>query len=245
MRKTTAACALVALLAGPAAAQDSDWEFGATIYGWVPSLGASVDTAFGTIESDASGNSVLSNLDMAFMGVFEARNGPWSVIGDLLYSDLSASQPTPFGGLFSEAVVETKIAAFSGYLTYRVYETSGVTIDVGGGFRAFGVDLGVTLNPGILAGQSSTSSDSWVNPLLAGRIIVPFNDKWFGTAFVDFGGTGSDDKTWQALASVGYKFDDRWSMQLGYRQMDLTHDLGGNPATISMSGPIIGATFKF
>jgi len=245
MRSMFLGAALVTVLSGPAVAQSAGWDYQATLYGWVPGLSATVDTQFGQVDSKATGSDVLDNLDFAFMGVFEARHERWSLIADLLYTKLSASQNTPLGLAFSSAEVKTKLGALSGYALYRVYDGPGASIDLGGGFRAFGVDLDLSLNPGARPGRSSSSSDSWVDPLIAGRIIIPFDDSWFATAFADFGGTASDDQTWQALATVGYRFNDKWSVQAGYRQMDLEHTLGGNDSTISLSGPFIGGSFRF
>ena len=236
---------VLGLAAGSASAQNSDWEYAATLYGWLPGLGVETETAFGTVDADVSASDLLSALDMAFMAAFEARTGPWSILGDIVYSDLSASQPTPFGALFTEAQVKSKLTLLSGYVAYRVYDTADVAIDLAGGFRAFDVDMTVSLTPGAAAGRSRSSSDRWINPVLGARAIVNFNEKWFGTAFVDFGGTGSDDNTWQALATVGYRFNERWSTQIGYRYLQFEHSLGGNDTTMSLSGALIGVTARF
>lgn len=245
IKKHAATCTLLTLIAAPAAAQDTGWTYGATLYAWLPSLGASVETNLGTIESNSSGSDVLDSLQMAFMGTFEAQNGPWSVVGDLLYTKLGTTKSTPFGALYSDAEIETKVTALSSYLTYRVLETPSVAIDLGGGFRAFSVDLDLTLNSGTAAKRSESESETWVDPLLAGRMIFDFNEQWFGTAFADFGGTSSDETTWQGLATVGYKFNENWSMQGGYRYMEINHEIGGLPTTITMSGPILGGTYRF
>lgn len=244
--KTLAIGAVAAAAIGSSAtAQSSDWEFQATLYGWLPGMDVTSDTDFGRVTPSLSSSDVLDNLDFAFMGVFEARTGPWSLIADLVYSDLSASQPTPLGIAFSQAVVTTKLTMLSGYALYRIQDDSDIKIDLGGGLRAFGLDFGLSLTPGALQGVSKDVSESWVNPLIAGRIIVPFDDNWFATAFADFGGTASDDQTWQALVSLGYQFNDNWSMQFGYRWLDLQHPVGDNDTEIELGGPFIGASYRF
>lgn len=64
---------------------------------------------------------------------------------------------------------------------------------------------------------------------------MPFNDKWFATAIVD-GGQTADDTTWQVFGSVGYRFNQRWSTQVGYRYMQIEKDFGDNDVTIDLSG---------
>jgi hypothetical protein len=236
----------ILLLAAPAAAQTADWTFGASLYGWLPGMSVQVDTPSGTVDSELSGSDALSDLDMAFMGTFEARRGKWGLIGDLLYVDLSSSQDTPLGLLFSDAEVDVKTAAFSGYVAYRVYDTPNLAIDVAGGIRAFAVDLDTTLNSaGVLPDFSSSASENWADPLVAARFTVPLSEKWFSTAFFDFGGTGSNDNTWQAFASVGYRFDERWSTQLGYRYLAIEKEIGGADTSIELYGPLLGVTARF
>ena len=231
------------LAAGPAYAQD--WTFAASLYGWVPGLSASVDTRFGEVELEASGGDALDALDMAFMGTLEARNGRWGVIGDLLYAKLSTDADSPLDLRFSDANLETQVTAFSGYALYRTYEDARVTLDAGGGFRAFDVGLDVGLDSADSRPDFDLSRDeSWAVPLVAARVIVPFNDKWFATAFVD-GGLTADNTTWQVFGSVGYRFDQRWSTQIGYRYMEIEKDFGDNDVSIDLSGPLIGVTARF
>lgn len=235
--------------ATPAAAQSpaspSAWTYEATIYTWLSALESKVDTRFGEVDGKLSARDVLSHLDFALMGTIEARRGPWAIIVDGLYTDLSATQSTPFGALFSDAKVETELALASGYLTYRIYDKAGVAIDVGGGFRAFDLDVNLKLNPGRRPGESRKTSKVWAVPVAAARMTVPFDDKWSVTAFADFGGTGSDDQTWQALASVNYQFNEKWSARLGYREMDLENVIGGRKTSINLSGPFIAGSYRF
>lgn len=237
---------LVMMLAGPAAAQAPQWTFAGSVYGWLPGMDVSLDTPYGSVESSASGSDALSDLDMAFMGTFEARHGKWSIIGDLLYTDLSTSEDTPFGLAFSSVEVKVKMAALSGYVAYRVVENERVALDLAGGFRSFGLDIDTKLRSGALNEESASVSDNWIDPLIAARVIVPFNDKWYGTAFADAGGFLNDSsETWQAFASVGYRFNERWSTQLGYRYMSIEKEIDGNATTVDLYGPLIGVTARF
>ena len=118
MKKYLAGAAML-LLATPALAQDG-WEFAITPYVWLPSLTNTLHTQFGSFTSDTSGSDTLSNLDMAFMAALEARHGKFSLIGDLLYVDLSSKTDTPLGDLFKSVETDLRTTAFSGYALYRV-----------------------------------------------------------------------------------------------------------------------------
>jgi hypothetical protein len=243
--RTPLAC-LAILLAGPAAAQSPEWTFAGSLYGWFSGMDASVDTPRGTVDASLSFSDVFSDLDMTFMGAFEARHAKWSLIGDLVYTDLSASEDTPFGLAFSSAEVKTKMTIFSGYAAYRVYETEQVAVDLAGGVRWFWMDTDTSLKPGLLDEENFSARGNWGDPLIAARVIVPFNEKWYGTAFADAGGFLSDDSsTWQAFASIGYRFNERWSTQLGYRYMSIDKTVDGEDVDLDLYGPLIGVTARF
>ena len=238
------ATAIVALLAAtPAAAQE--WTFRGTVYGWLPALDTSVDTARGTVSGELSMSDVLDALDMAFMGVLEARYGRWGVIGDLTYANLSSSASINPASGFEGADIGTRLTIFSGYGVYRVAETPQISLDLGAGFRAFSMALDVDLDSGARGQDLDLGIDGqWTVPILAARIVAPFSERWFGTAVVD-AGAWLDDSTWQALATLGYNFNARWSMQAGYRYMNIETQVSGRDVSLDMSGPIIGVSARF
>ncbi len=236
--------ALAVLGAGPALAQDAGWKYKATFYGWFPGIDSTVDTRFGTVESDVSSSDVLSNLDMAFMGTFAAQNGRWGFAGDLLYSDISPSQATPLP-FYGEITVDVKLTAISGYALYRVSQDLDVQVDLGVGLRYFDTTLDVALSPGLRPAASQSVSGSWTDPLIAARLAIALNDDWFLAGFADWGGTGSGDETWQVYAGVGYNFNEHWSSQVGYRYMDISKNIDGNNVSLGMSGLVLAGTYSF
>lgn len=248
--RLTAICSPVALavavLAGPAAAQTADWNFEVTPYAWLPGMNTSLDTRFGTLNSNGSTSDVLSALDMAFMGTIDANRGRWSLIGDIIYTDLSNEKDTPFGTLFSDVSVETKVAALTGYVGYRVAEGDQFTIDVLGGFRAFEAKVSTSLGSGDLPGRGDSVEKSWVDPLVGVRGRYDFNDKWNVMAAFDAGGTDSNsDFTWQAVGTVGYTFNDRWSARGGWRYLEIKNVIDNRDVEIQLSGPAIGVAYRF
>ncbi len=182
---------LIAMLGGPALAQEDGWSFAFSPYIWTPGVSSSVETRFGTLDADASIDDVLSATDFAFMGAFEARYGPWSLIADLIYTDLTERSDTPFGVLFSEAQLETELAMATFYGGYRIHEDDRVAMDVLGGARAVWLDIDVTLDSGALPSRSFGLSESWVDPVVGARARFALTDRWFATALADVGGFGA------------------------------------------------------
>jgi hypothetical protein len=246
MNRKTLAATLALLIAGPAAAQDSGWTFQGSLYGWLPGLSTTIGTPFGDLESESSGSSALSALDMAFMGTLEARKGKWGFIGDLLYVDLSSDTDAPFDRRFEGSTLDISTTALSGYAVYRTYESDKAILDAGVGFRAFDVGLDLDLESAdSRPDYSASESATWAVPLVAARVILPLNESWFATAFADGGMTSSDTSTWQVFASVGYRFNPRWSTQVGWRYMEIQKDIGDLDTTLDLSGPLIGVSARF
>lgn len=241
--KSVLSLALI-VVAQSAAAQGADWRYQATLYGWFPGLSASVETRFGTVQGEASSSDALQNLDMAFMGTFAAQNGRLGFAADLLYTSLSATQPTPFA-LYGDATVKEDMTAFSGYVLYRVTQDPAFVLDLGAGFRTFDLDVTVNLASGVAPAAREDLGRSWTDPLIAARLHVPINEKWFLDGFADYGGSGSDDETWQLYGGVGYRFSENWSTQLGYRTMNISKDVDGRAVSLDLSGALIALTYSF
>jgi hypothetical protein len=231
-------------VAQSATAQEADWRYKATFYGWFPGLSASVDTRFGTVDADVSAADALENLDMAFMATFGAQNGRWGFAADLLYTDISATQPTPFA-LYGDATVKQTLTALSGYVLYRVSQDPAFVLDLGGGFRTFDLDIDVSLSDGLAKAASESISRSWTDPVIAARMNVPVNEKWFIEGFADWGGTGSGDETWQIYGGVGYRISEDWSTQVGYRTMNISKDVDDREVSADMSGALIAFSYSF
>lgn len=187
-----AALGLSAVIAFPFAAEaQSPWEYRATLYGWFPAASATVETPVGELETDADFDEILETLDLAFLGALEARNGRWSFVGDLVYTDVSSETDAPLGGLFARGEVDAQTTLLSAYALYALADRDDLRFEVGGGVRYNHVEVDT-----FLAGQGATpdlslgNSGDWADLLLAARGSTRFSDRWSGRAYVDIGGFG-------------------------------------------------------
>lgn len=231
--------------AGMANAQEADWSYRSTLYLWFPGMSASVETPDGTIDGDLSASDALSNLDMGFMGTFAAQHGNWVLWTDLLYTDLGASEATPHGILWDEARVEQKLTALTAYALYDVNPEPAVQVALGAGARYFDFSMTTSLSGGSTARIKNQTNESWIVPVLAAQVYAPLNDHWFLDGFADWGSAGGGTETWQIYAGAGYKFNEQWSTQLGYRYMDFSKEIEGNDVQTGLSGVVAGVTFAF
>jgi hypothetical protein len=229
----------------PTVGQAENWQYTATLYGWLPGLDSSIGTRFGDFESSSSGSDVLSNLEGVFMGTFEAQSGQWGVIADLLYVDLSDTRSTPFGALFASGTVDVTATSASAYATYRFSQSDTAVYDVAVGLRYLDVGTTVSLATGALPAQSSTLGDNWIDPVIGLRGNWKLSDNWSASAFADFGSSGSSSETWQVLGTLNYTINDNLAVRFGYRHMDINRAVGASKIDIALSGPIIGLSYRF
>ena len=94
--KIIAAAVLAAGLA-PAtgfAQSAKEWTYQATIYGYFPTISGT--TTFpppaGGRSASIDASTILENLKFAFMGSFEASNGQWGMLADVIYMDLGGNK---------------------------------------------------------------------------------------------------------------------------------------------------------
>jgi len=247
-RKTALLTIVAIALAAPACAQDAGWDFSVSGYMWLPKSTTKVDTPWGTAKSVLSIGDAMEALDFGSMISGTARRGRWAITGDLIYLNLSDDTSTPFGALFSNLHMRTKLASLSGYGMYEVYETDGTRVELGLGARAMKSTLDLTFSPGTLAGRQQHISDSWIDPLIAARISTQLNDRWSVTASLDYGGFGigsASNETWQAIATLGYALSEDWTLMGGYRHLFVDRQNQGTDYSLEMTGLIFGATYRF
>lgn len=202
--------------------------------------GRSIRADFGDISSNLSG--------FAFMGSFEARYGRFGVIADILTVTLKDSVNTrdiAFGG--GDGRVQTTAGGLFGM--YRVMDEPRQWLDLGAGIQPFSANVRLTLNPGLLAGVTAKESASWVDPALAIRYRYHFNETWSATFFGTIGGFGVGSQlSWQAMASLDWRVASWVDLRAGWRYFAIDRDAGSSgrlQIDTAMSGPIIGATFRF
>lgn len=245
-RKLLTICCLAA--AGPATAQAPDWEVTASLSGWFSGLGSTVETRFGEVDAELDFADVWERLDMAFFGSLEARTGSWALITDLIFTDLSSEEDTPFGLAFRSAEVEAQLTLVSAYAAYSVMDTADLRLDLGGGFRYNDAGIDVVLAGNAAPSTSLSFSDRWLDPLIGARLHLDFSQDWFGTTFADIGGFGvhdAADLTWQGYAGIGYRVSEVWALQAGYRHLSIRRDFDGRDITLELGGPMLGVQASF
>ncbi len=242
MKLRILAFGLSSLLLAPVAsfAQSTDWSYRATVY----MFAAETKTKIGDVESKLSFSDALENLDVAFMGTFVASNQKWTFVADINHFNLGFSDRGS-GILVDKVKTDVKTTLFTGYALYRVFETPGVGVNLGGGFRHFSVDTKLTANGGLLDGRSVSFDDSWTDPVVAMAANVDLSEKWRTTFVADYGSFKNDRKTYQLTWTFDYSFADNWLARFGYRYVKVENNSGNRDFMLKQSGPVLGVTYQF
>ena len=263
---------------GGSSASQTGWVFNVAPYLWLPTVNTALSYKLpanlgGRLPTDVSvgPGDYLSHLDFAAAFAADARNGPFSLLTDFMYTRFSASgsrsrirsidfdgRPRlPISGasqLHVGTTLGTAIWTLAG--GYTVLQGQWGNLDVLAGFRLLAVNattdfsLGFTIsgprNNGATfggMGSASASPDIW-NGIggIRGRIRLG-NTPLFIPYYFDIGAGGSQ-LTWQIASGLGYQA--RWgALSAAYRY--LSFEQGGNAVVrrINLGGPMLMASFKF
>ena len=264
MKRATQLAAAVSLLLGVNAVQaaDDDWQFRASLYGYIPDIGGETNFAAGGSEIDISAGDLIDNAKLAGMASFEAQRGRWGAFIDVIYMDIgdSAFNSPSLGsgaialppGIPADASLDITAWVVTAAANYRALETSQSTFDVFTGARLLdaqgelGWSFNVDLSPfgGPPQRGAAAASDDKVDAIVGVKGRYEFGDgHWFIPYYAD-AGTGDSDLTWQAALGIGYAM--RHGEVFGaYRHLD--YDLGdaGGIANLEFDGPAVGFAYRW
>lgn len=244
MDMKTLALAL-AVLAGstPVLAQDGgDWVWQVTPYVWATGIGGDITPFAGapTVSFDSSFSEVLEDLDAAFFLSGYARRDRLVFLGDLSYSSSSRGGLVPPGIPATGELEQTSLTLAAGY---RVVAEEGVAVDLLAGMRHWRIK-GAADVP--LAGLSASPRVSFTDPIIALRANIQLSPQWSTILYGDIGGFGvGSEQTSQVVGTVNYQFRDNVFFSAGYRVLSVDYRDGGTRIDARMSGPILGATWRF
>ena len=245
-----AICA-IAVSASPALAQApartaDDWTFTLSPYVWFSGLGGEVTLPRGAESFNADFGDIFESLKFSFMGIFEARRNNFSLLLDLMYLNIQQGVPVPGEGAFSGGSSRVKTTEASAIGLFTLAEQPGGRFELGGGLRAWWLNTEIRLDPGLLPGKTVDQTTNWVDPVIAARASLRLNDRLSLTGYGDIGGFGvGSEFTWQAIATLDWRVSDWISASVGYRWIQIDYESSRATIDLDMSGPIIGASFRF
>ena len=181
------------------------------------------------------------------MAAYELRKDKYSFLVDVIYLGMSGGETVVTGPLATIFEEEFKAWVVSGYVGYNLIDNGNATLDLIGGVRYFSmdVDASITLegpfgkNPSIPLSPSFEVYDALIG--VKGHFDI--NENWYVPYIFDIG-AGDTDLTWQAQASIGYRFD--WGDVLAtYRYLHYEKDDHRLVEDFDLYGPKVGVVFHF
>ncbi len=256
-RPILAATALTALVTGQALAADaitdeaaSDWTFTGAAYLWAAGIDGQAGV-FGLPVQDVelSFSDILENLEFAFMGIGEARNGRFSLGMDLTYTKLGMTVENPREDAvpIDSIDVDTTIWMVTGFGSYSIVDDEALRVDLIGGARYWSVnnefEVSGAAPPG---GRTFDDGGDWIDPLAGVKLRLSVSENVYVTSWGMIGGFGvGSDLMWDVMAGAGYSFTDHFDVFAGYRAVSVDYSSDGFVYDMVQQGPVMAGVFRF
>ena len=215
---------------GPAPGEPG-WTFEATAYGWFAGLSGDVGVrGLPPASLDISPIDVINALDaIPVMGSLTARNGDWSIMGEIIWVKLAAEANFgPANGEISYRQTQLLASGVVGYdLPLNLPE--GMDLTATAGFRYNHIKATLDVSPALFPVTiSREGSVDWIDPTIGLAFNYKINDRWFMNLTGDIGGFGvGSDFTTQGIATVGYMWTPTISTSIGWRALYTDYSEGG------------------
>jgi len=229
------------------ASPPSPWSFQLVPYLWLAGIGGDISGPRETISAKAGIGDVLSHLSGGLMLLGEAHYRRWFLFGDFDYAKLDRDGDG--GLLIGQTSATLKEFLFTVNGGYRFVDAPGIKADgmIGTRIFSFSTDLG-TSGGLLLPPLSDSGTETWADPIVAGRLILPFADgtsPWFASLYGDVGGGPNGDLTFQFFGGIGYDFSKAIGAFAGYRYLNISHSAGRFDYRFGQQGPMLGVALRF
>ncbi|MGM0987406.1 MAG: hypothetical protein ACQEXI_10515 [Pseudomonadota bacterium] len=225
-----------------ARAAENGWRFQLTPYAWMAGLSGDVRPLAGapTISTSRAFGDVLDDLDGAFFLTGSVRRDRWVLFGDLTWASLSRESALAPGVAVEGRLRQRSFTAAAGY---QVMSESDHRLDLLAGTRAWRVEAEVAVPT---LGLGARDTERWFDPILVARLRSVWSPSWSTLLHADLGGFGAGaDSTWQLVGTANHVVSEFFHLSVGYRHLAVDRDKGGTRLDVAMSGPLLGATWRF
>ncbi len=239
--------AALALLLTPLLSVADEVEWLVAPYVWLSDI--TLDQSSGP-GGTISASDLLDKSDSVGMIRVEAARNHWGFTLDYVFLSVSGNRnlmtpgPLPIN-ISVIAELDTDIVELGGF-----YRPSGGDSGVQYlfGIRNINVEQTLLVTPSGGITQRFDSDPSFTDVFGGLRYLHRFNDKWDLALRGDYS-FGDTEGTLNLLASVGYRFNSTFALNLGYRHLAIEFEDSSSGVSettdIEMSGPLLGFLFRF
>ena len=239
-------------------------------YLWLPTLRTNVKYTVPTLPTGAGGGALatnvqvgpsdyLTNLNSAGMFSFNVRKGDAELIGDYIFTNLSANSnfTTTVSGPAGRVRIPVNFVTNS-RIASSIWEiAAGLSIAHGHnadanvfvGWRQFPITTNLSYTATVGSRVTLSTSGSVKLTPLANDVIFGFNgkvfagDHWFAPYYIDMG-VGATQQTWEGYGGLGYAFNHGQTFVAAIRSLNYYGFSSSSPVQkLNMWGPLLGYTF--
>ncbi|UVF19609.1 hypothetical protein HPT29_000145 [Microvirga terrae] len=252
------------------------WSYRVTPYGWLTALNGTQTVRGRSVKVNASFADIVEESDtlVALMGDVEARNGPFALMANVVWSKIGVERsnvrsralaPGVTGSLGTSLGLDIEMAIAEVGAAYEVARFGALAVDVLGGARYWyqEADLSLDVTAAVQVGDlevagarafARSGSVDWLDPLIGARVrytVAPGHELWLRG---DIGGFGvGSDFSWQAIGAYGFELGTyqgiTFSGVVGYRALYVDYVQGEGRQRYEFDmlqhGPVIGISAKF
>jgi hypothetical protein len=224
-----------------------DWYEVVSPYLWFPGIHGTAGARGELTSVHASATDLLSNFRFGLMGEVDFHHKRFIAPVDLMWVRLGDDTGLPVNEVgATSADVKLSELIFTPKIGYEVIHLKMLEVDALTGFRYWHLSQDVQFSPSSL-GLNFSASQNWADPLVGGRIVTALSPKMEVIIAGDVGGWNVGSQLdYQIVGILGYKIKPAWTLQAGYRYLDVNFR-GGQGAVFdaAMSGIQFGVTINF
>jgi hypothetical protein len=237
------------------------WQFRATLPIWVPSISGSFGSGGTTIDADRGGSGIdgelslvsetATELDFFFVGRFAARKGPWSIVAEGYYADIT--QTIDWRVRDQDAAGSLAAGIFRAYGAWQSCSPLGdspcapmLAVGPAAGVRVYSIDIDV--DPA--TGPSIARSKIWVDPIIGIKADLTFANGAEIRTIADLSGViAGSDLSWSFAAELSWPLGRGWSVEVGWTILDIDYETGTGAdqfgVNLHLSGPNLSFSYEF
>ena len=227
--------------------EDDQWEFTVAPYVWASAMKIDIDTPQGeNIRVDESFTDIFSAIKFVFMGAFEARKGRFVNVNDLIFLHTGSNTTGSIGPGLVKANADMRTIMVTSVAGYRVVDKGPMFVDLMAGARLTSMRAELELSGPLDNSVERERSKTKIGPVIAGRVRVPFGEKWGAMLYGDIGGFGIvADISYELIGTVQYDISSQWRLGAGWRYLKAKQDKDDFDIDLKLSGPFLTAAFRF
>ena len=226
--------------------ENDPWKFSFTPFVWITGQEGEVATLppAAPADIDISFSDVVDSLDISLMALLEARKGRVGLFSELFYIGISEDVDTP-GPFYSEAEFEQDFFGLTLGASYAFLQNNSSFIDALVGVRLWFLDTDLELEPDLLSATKTSESENWEDYIIGVKGRHKLSEHWYINGWGAIAIAGESDSAWDVMGGIQYLRNRKMHFTLGYRHQEVDYDNSDFLFDVEMSGPILGATFRW